>query len=302
MDTCSHINLSVIVPVFNASQYLHACIDSILVVDRQDMELILVDDGSTDNSGYICDKYADKDKRVIAFHKQNGGVSSARNLGLKNARGNWITFVDADDKATETLLNFTPDDDVDLVCFNWEYTTGERENEDLKEGVYKDYELKTFLSKHLVDYIFRTPWAKLFRINIISQHDITFNEAFKIGEDNLFMLDFLRYCNLLTTHNESGYIYLQPPKGKYPLPFNKAAEFMSIFVEKYQRLKVDCQPLLLLIELYSFMSLQDDRLVTRIKWEQLTAIRYIQKVCWLHYGMKEKIKILTRRMFSLDIR
>ena len=89
--------ISVIVPVYNTEKYLHRCIDSILAQTFTDFELLLIDDGSKDNSGAICDEYAAKDSRVRVFHKENGGVSSARNLGLDNVRGEWVTFVDSDD-------------------------------------------------------------------------------------------------------------------------------------------------------------------------------------------------------------
>ena len=90
--------LSIIVPVYNVEKYLARCIDSILAQTFTDFELILVDDGSTDNSGEICDEYAGKDPRIIVIHKENGGVSSARNHGLDIARGEYITFVDSDDQ------------------------------------------------------------------------------------------------------------------------------------------------------------------------------------------------------------
>ena len=89
--------ISVIVPVYNAEKYLHRCVDSILTQTFTDFELLLINDGSKDKSGAICDEYAAKDSRVRVFHKENGGVSSARNLGLDNAKGEWITFVDSDD-------------------------------------------------------------------------------------------------------------------------------------------------------------------------------------------------------------
>ncbi len=89
--------VSIIVPVYNAEKYLNRCVDSILSQAMTDFELLLIDDGSKDESGRICDEYAAKDARVRAFHKPNGGVSSARNLGLDNAIGKWVTFCDADD-------------------------------------------------------------------------------------------------------------------------------------------------------------------------------------------------------------
>lgn len=95
--------ISVIVPVYNAEKYLHRCIDSILAQTFIDFELLLINDGSKDNSGKICDEYAAKDNRIRVFHKENGGVSSARNLGLDNAKGEWVTFVDSDDWIEPTM-------------------------------------------------------------------------------------------------------------------------------------------------------------------------------------------------------
>lgn len=96
--------VSVIVPVYNAEKYLRRCVDSILVQTFTDFELLLIDDGSADGSSAICDEYAENDNRVHVFHKPNGGVSSARNLGLNHARGEWVTFVDADDWIDITFL------------------------------------------------------------------------------------------------------------------------------------------------------------------------------------------------------
>lgn len=96
--------ISVIVPVYNTEKYLDICIQSILSQTYTDFELLLIDDGSTDSSGAICDKYAERDSRVRVFHKENGGVSSARNLGLDNARGKYVIFLDADDYWYDTTV------------------------------------------------------------------------------------------------------------------------------------------------------------------------------------------------------
>ena len=101
--------VSVIVPVYNSSKFLSICIDSILMQTYKNIEVILIDDGSTDNSGLICDKYAKMDKRVIALHQSNKGQASARNKGFRNSKGEWICFVDSDDaihsEAIEILLD-----------------------------------------------------------------------------------------------------------------------------------------------------------------------------------------------------
>lgn len=111
--------ISVIVPVYNTEKYLRRCIDSVLAQTYADFELLLIDDGSKDKSGEICDEYAQKDARVRVFHKENGGVSSARNLGLDNARGEWVAFVDSDDYIEENYLkSFEGNLDADLVVGN----------------------------------------------------------------------------------------------------------------------------------------------------------------------------------------
>ena len=114
------LTISVIVPVYNTELYLHRCIDSILSQTFTDFELLLINDGSTDRSGEICDEYAAKDSRIKVFHKENGGVSSARNMGLDEARGEWVAFVDADDywyadNVLEQLLDIVKQNDLDIV-------------------------------------------------------------------------------------------------------------------------------------------------------------------------------------------
>lgn len=97
--------ISIIVPVYNAEKTLHRCTNSIINQLYQNWELLLIDDGSTDNSSVICDEYVRKDKRIRVFHKENGGVSSARNVGLDNAEGEWITFIDSDDWVENNYLS-----------------------------------------------------------------------------------------------------------------------------------------------------------------------------------------------------
>ena len=112
--------ISVIVPVYNTEKYLDRCIQSILSQTYSNIEILLIDDGSTDSSGAICDKYAEQDSRVRVFHKANGGVSSARNMGLDKAKGTWFTFVDSDDwidmDMYEQMYNAAIQNKVDMVC------------------------------------------------------------------------------------------------------------------------------------------------------------------------------------------
>lgn len=295
MDTCSHIRLTVIIPVYNAEKYLEECLDAILAMSCEDIEVLLVDDGCTDASGAICDRYSKTDTRFFVYHKPNGGVSSARNFALEKAHGKWVTFVDADDIPTDSLIEFQTDDS-DLICFNWRYTTGETENELLENANFLCDDKLAFLNSHLVDFVFRTPWAKIFRRSVIEDNAIRFDERFRLGEDNLFMLDYLAHCGGISTRREFGYVYLRPLQTKYSLPLSDSVAFITVFMQKYQALGVDCQPLLLLLEYYYFIKVGDDSLKVRLKWERCRAVRELKNICWRSYSVKEQMKITFMRI------
>ena len=128
--------ISIIVPVYKVEQYLPKCIDSILAQTFQNWELLLIDDGSPDNSGNICDEYAHKDSRIRVFHKKNGGVSSARNLGLDYAEGDYVMFVDSDDWISNDCLQVCLDeikkDKLDALQFGFISVTDDLENPRVK--------------------------------------------------------------------------------------------------------------------------------------------------------------------------
>ena len=119
--------VSIIVPVYNVEKYINRCIDSILAQTFTDWECILVVDGSPDKSGEICDEYSARDSRIRVIHKPNGGVSSARNVGINLATGEWITFVDSDDfidaDSLFSMVELTKHYDADLFCFGIRITT-----------------------------------------------------------------------------------------------------------------------------------------------------------------------------------
>ena len=160
--------ISIIVPVYNTEKYLHRCIDSILAQTFTDFELLLINDGSKDNSGKICDEYAAKDSRVRVFHKENGGVSSARNLGLNEAQGKWIYFVDSDDTlqlyALQELVNWINNDKIDLIMAGY-YVYDENERIKnlckLEKKKYRDL-TNTYLveGEHLVEEAYKSRCLK----------------------------------------------------------------------------------------------------------------------------------------------
>ena len=195
--------VSIIIPVYNSENTLRTCLDSILAQTMTDYECLLIDDGSKDSSGSICDEYAVKDKRFRVFHKENGGVSSARNVGLDNAKGEWITFVDSDDSVEESFLeslyNFGSGS---LKICNF---TGDGHKDYSEE--YSNVETSLVITKLLDGNLVWTPWGKLFASTIINEHNLRFDIKLRLGEDTVFCWEYLSYCPDVTVLASNLYNY-----------------------------------------------------------------------------------------------
>ena len=208
--------ISVIVPVYKAEAYLHRCVDSLLAQTFQDFEILLVDDGSPDKSGGICDEYARKDRRVRVFHKENGGVSSARNLGLENAKGEWICFVDADDWVEGEYLKELYSDvllyNVDFVIHGYKMITLSGDEQKCEAYSNDLYDLDTSICEMLVKqelYYRGSPCSKLYRNKILHEHNIYFDCQVHYGEDLCFVLDYLYVIRNVYFSSKILYNYIQ---------------------------------------------------------------------------------------------
>lgn len=199
--------ISIIIPVFNTCDYLRSCLDSILSQSFSDFECILIDDGSIDNSGVICDEYALKDLRIKVFHKENGGVSTARNLGLEIARGEWVYFVDSDDQILPGGLQTMVDcisDDVDIVLAGYQqfdedgnviYEIDDR----IITLLDKRESLSTLYERHGKYYKWLTfGCIRLLRNKIIQKYSLRFDEGIRNKEDTLFLTQYICRSNGIT--------------------------------------------------------------------------------------------------------
>lgn len=242
---------TIIIPIYNAEKSIQQCIDSILVQNNRDFELILINDGSTDNSGIICENYAKIDSRIKVFHKSNGGVSSARNIGLDNAKGEWITFIDADDYIEQ---NYLPSnlENSDLIIYNWTATNKMDNKETIPPQYINISNTKSFLEEHLWKTVFRSPWGKIYKNDIIKENKIRFNPKYKIGEDTLFVLQYLFFCQNMRVLSTSTYKYTinENNKYKYKQDVNISLSYLKDFWQHYKRLKCNNKKLLRLI--YNF--------------------------------------------------
>ena len=200
--------LSIILPVYNSELYLEDCIDSILSQTYLDFELIIINDGSTDNSKLICEKYRDKDDRIVLINKENGGVSSARNLGLQIAKGDLVMFIDSDDLFMANTLStiISNFDNTDLLCFGFNelYLDATKEvlcchNINNKE----DFLNRVILSHEIGGYL----WNKVYKRQIIISNSIQFDESIHYCEDLIFVTDYLGYCRNVKYIKKTLYNY-----------------------------------------------------------------------------------------------
>lgn len=202
--------ISIIVPVYNVENYLRECVDSILAQTYSNIEVILIDDGSKDNSGKICDEYAEKDKRVEVIHKENGGLSEARNTGLNRAKGEWIAFVDSDDfidnSMLDTLINLAKANNAQLALCTFRPTTEQiKEGQNKKIQVFDRDELIYCYVNRVKDYcITNSVWDRLYKSELVKQ--VRFMPD-RLNEDILYTMEVFLKVNKAIYTSEKFYQY-----------------------------------------------------------------------------------------------
>lgn len=213
------MKLSIIIPVYNAELHISQCIDSILAQKFEDFELLLINDGSTDGSEHICNSYTEKDARVKVYHQKNAGVSAARNKGLENSNGEWIAFVDSDDYIREDYFtDIEKNENADWILLNIEREINREVNFFLKFD--KSYfQRNSFIDKYALYPDFPSPWGRFFKSQIISKNNLRFNNELKFGEDAVFNLNYLQFCETVYTSNASSYVYRDTVGGLSKLSF-----------------------------------------------------------------------------------
>jgi glycosyltransferase EpsJ len=214
--------ISIIVPVYNVEKYLERCINSLVNQTYSNLEIILVDDGSTDQSGKMCDTYAERYPNIKVVHKKNAGLGYARNTGLENATGKYVAFVDSDDYVEYNMISNLYNDiirnDADACIGGFRRVVGDkidtRANK-LKKRFFSTDEIKTYIIPRMLgkkpdgtDYIEMSVWKVLFKMDIIKKFGLRFpSERELISEDIVFDLDYYPKCNLICMSSDNGYYY-----------------------------------------------------------------------------------------------
>lgn len=206
--------ISVIVPIYNAEKYLSHVLQDICKQTYKNMEILLVNDGSTDGSAEILQKYADQDERIKVINICNGGPSRARNIGLDNASGEFVRFIDADDRIPEDSMEnmvraYFNNNEIDLVIGN--YLCEPQKNYFLgdifSEGIVESKEFVGHFIKYIKSFYYGVPWNKLYKKEIIDTYNLRFDESIIWCEDFLFNIDYYERCKKIYYIKSTGGIY-----------------------------------------------------------------------------------------------
>lgn len=203
--------ISIIIPIYNAEKYLDECINSILNQTYTNIEILLIDDGSTDSSSLICNRYCKKHKNIITYHLNNGGVSKARNYGIDRATGEYIIFIDSDDiidrYMIEKMINIVNEKNVELAICGYKYKYKNKIiDSNFKYNCYMTVEQakkEIFMPDSIRGYCVN----KIFKRKILIENNIRFNEKIKICEDMLFVFEYISHINKIYVINDELYYY-----------------------------------------------------------------------------------------------
>ena len=207
--------ISVVIPVYNAGEYLRRCLSSVCGQSYQNWEIILIDDGSTDGSGSICDEFAGEDGRIRAIHQKNAGVSASRNRGIDLAKGDHITFLDSDDWIEANLYQRLADEirDQDPDIIQWAYEVDDADGHCIYKKRYRVKTLEACDCNQIFEYFapIGYVWNKIYKMQVIDSLSARFEEGVSLYEDMLFNLFLLSNNRTILLHDHVGTHYMQYP-------------------------------------------------------------------------------------------
>lgn len=267
------MKVSIIVAVYNIEKYVERCIKSIIAQTYADIEILLIDDGSTDSSGIICDCYAKRDYRVKVIHKENGGLSDARNTGLVNATGDYLCFVDGDDwihkDIIRSLINIAKKNDADIVSCNYKIVdkyVKDIDYDDIKSIDYSDRKLHFYVNNLFsADQLEQPVWNKIYRKSLFDNIKFPTNQIYEDMYTNFLLLE---KCRRFIKCNVIGYYYNQ----------EGSSITRSGFSEKNLDLIKVCNQLLERVKLYNDIDLIVLCYALRAKSEVSLLIRLVGDV------------------------
>ena len=292
--------ISVIIPVYNAEKTIRQCVNSILSQEYKNYELLLINDGSKDASPAICDEYARQDDRVRVFHKENGGVSSARNLGLDNAQGEWITFVDSDDYIAAGYFDKIAEHNEDVIFMDYNTVlNGVFWGFGSKRYLFSNVSIKDFLYYNFSTNYLRSPCIKFYKHSIIDCS--RFHTDMKIAEDYCFVMEYLSKCNTIATISSSFYIICTheiDQESRYPVSVDYAVKSLSHLLRAFdslnERFALGKDKFISIIGFFKAASISDWKDKPSRWWNNKEIISFYEYV-WPALSFKQKMRLTMSR-------
>lgn len=289
--------VSIIVPCYNLEKDIIRCLDSLCAQSYQNLEIIVVDDGSKDNSFLQIQAVAQKDSRIIAVSQENAGPSAARNHGMDLATGDYIMFVDGDDYVSDTYVEHFMEaaDDCDLVVSGLRYVSPEGDEIAVYEDAYccdKDTYVKNYYLSSIKKHTIFGPVIKLYRRDIIQQHKIRFDESIKIHEDAIFVMQVLEHVQRLRSIMYAEYCYVQHAPN---------ASLVSKFYP--EEMKINNRYLDMMVAVIGRESLQDEDIRCIFSWYLHTHIATVRKLyCSDSYTLRKGISYIYKLLHDETFR
>lgn len=294
--------VSVIIPAYNAQSFIGECVSSITSQAFSDWELIIINDGSKDETGSLCDEMSEKEKRIKVIHTSNHGVSHARNVGIQNAEGTYVAFVDADDYVGDNFFSPLIGAKEDLIVLQSKVFGKNgviKSNDGIPVSGYENpEEKKIWLETYLHNQIMRVPWGKFFKRECIDR--IRFNEGQPIGEDTLFVLDFIFHCKSLKVVCDVYYFWrVSEYSGRYRISVSEAISYLKKSWDAYQKLEIKNEATERDLFLEFYIRSAEDRKIHPRQWYSDTQVQKIRSVVEKSMRLRDRFSYKIKHILSL---
>lgn len=297
------VKVSVIIPVYNTEQYIKRSVDSVLNQTFGELEVLLVDDGSTDRSWDICKEIAEKDSRVCLFRQEHSGVSAARNLGLKKCRGEYVFFLDSDDEYKQNLLqkavHIFENCNCDCIRFQDEYTEKESVSRLFSDEEWKLYSQKEFIVKALSNFEIYCNLSSCcfgaYKREIIEKSDLCFKEEFALGEDGIFVMEYLLKSNKIVYMRDVLYTYytFDPEKR-----VSTTSPQIKVLYDAYELYFIIHN---MVYQKYRDVFNQEEKSVIYLKFYDQMIAFLVQFAAYSKHLNWKQIKVVLRELLSSDL-
>lgn len=318
--------VSIVIPIYNGEKYIDSCMEGLLNQTYSNLELIVVNDGSKDTSGELCDRYAQKDSRVKVHHQENKGLSAARNAGIQQATGKYVIFFDVDDTVENNIIEdnvvLAEQNQADVVMFCFWYYNVDK-NSLKPNGMKRIFvgNAKEYFDKMLIptmdNEVFNAPWNKLIRRQLLEEHKLRFDDRYPIYEDIIFASELFGVVNKIVINNQMYYRYFVRSSGSlitrfYERFYDSVAQFHQNAMKYCGKYENNARQITRLNTLYTKLVIMhmkqiscNEQLSKERKYQLLQRIcnedEFIEALANSKFGIKKKMMrfIINQKMYKM---